>query len=201
MPGTNTYVFCAGKNGNGLGWTDAEGKKTLRVYYRWSPDGKHFWCDVPKDEWASLTEGLGMVGKGAKSETPKPTKPPLEDEIPVALEVFKGFGQVVTRKDAQTAVREAVNNRRDNAGPSIALLSRDSASDLLTLMNQKKLIRILPKGKVGCMCGLPDVVDKYQNPPLINVEGDSARATVPGSPEADEPPALGRSQKALKGEG
>ena len=41
VPETNAFVFTAGKNGNGLGWTDADGNKTLRQFCKWSDDGKN----------------------------------------------------------------------------------------------------------------------------------------------------------------
>lgn len=45
------FVFNAGKNGMTLGWTDALGNKTTKSYWRWASSGRHFWEEVPKDEW------------------------------------------------------------------------------------------------------------------------------------------------------
>lgn len=45
------FVFNAGKNGYTLGWTDALGNKTTKAYFRWASSGRHFWEEVPKDEW------------------------------------------------------------------------------------------------------------------------------------------------------
>jgi hypothetical protein len=34
-----------------LGWTDPNGNKTTKSYWRWAASGRHFWEEVPKDEW------------------------------------------------------------------------------------------------------------------------------------------------------
>jgi len=50
------FVFNAGKNGYSLGWTDASGNTTTKAYFRWATSGKHFWEEVPKEEWP-VTQG------------------------------------------------------------------------------------------------------------------------------------------------
>ncbi len=50
------YIFSAGKNGRGLGWTDAEGRATLKSVWRWGKGGHHCWCAVPKEYWKRLME-------------------------------------------------------------------------------------------------------------------------------------------------
>lgn len=204
VPGTDTFAFNAGKNGNGLGWTDADGNRTLRAFYRWSADGKHFWCDVPKDEWAGIADTLENYGKNGRGGTPKPPKPPPpppRDETPVVVRVFGTFANVVDRQTAELAVRDAVNAERRMATPVVKDLSRNDCRSLIDLMAARGVIRILPKGTrgtKGCMCGLPDVVERFLNPPLIEVPTDADRNT-PGSGGRDEPPTFGRSRKRNKG--
>ena len=80
-------------------------------------------------------------------------------------------------------------------------LSRNDCRSLIDLMAARGVIRILPKGTrgtKGCMCGLPDVVERFLNPPLIEVPTDADRNT-PGSGGRDEPPTFGRSRKRNKG--
>jgi hypothetical protein len=48
------------------------------------------------------------------------------------------------------------------------------------------------------MCGLPDVVERFLNPPLIEVPTEADR-NAPGSGGRDEPPTFGRSRKRNKG--
>lgn len=203
VPGTDTFAFCAGKNGNGLGWTDADGKKTLRQFFRWDPDGRHCWCDVPKDEWAELAEAMescGRTGKGGTSKPPPPPPPPPRDETPVVVRTFEGFKGVVPRGVAELAVRNAVNAERRAATPPVKPLGEKQCRDLLGLMAVHGVIKILPKGTggaKGCMCGLPDAVNEWMRPPLIDVPEDAPRAIVPGSPEADDAPAFGRSRRKI----
>ena len=40
------FAFTAGKNGSGLGWTDADGNKTTIRAFRWGEDGRHYWRDA-----------------------------------------------------------------------------------------------------------------------------------------------------------
>lgn len=201
VPGTDTFAFNAGKNGNGLGWTDQDGNRTLRAFYRWSADGKHYWCDVPKAEWGEITHTLENYGKGGRGATPKPPPPPPRDETPVVIRVFKTFTAVVDRGTAELAVRDAVNAERRAATPVVKDLGEKQCRDLLNLMAARGVIRILPKGTggaKGCMCGLPDVVGKFLNPPLIDVPTDAERKT-PGSVDRDEPTPFGRSRRMNKG--
>jgi len=202
VPGTDTFAFTAAKNGNGLGWTDADGKKTLRAFYRWSDDGKHFWCDVPKSEWAQIADILENYGKNGREGTAKPPPPPPRDETPIVQKVFAAFSGVVTRGAAETAVRDAVNADRRKATPAVKDLGRNDCRDLIDLMAARGVIQIAPKGTrgaKGCMCGLPDVVREWLNPPMIDVPPDVPRPIVPGAPGADSAPAFGRSRKFRRG--
>lgn len=166
VPGTDTFAFNAGKNGNGLGWTDVDGNRTLRSFYRWSADGKHFWCDVPKSEWADIAEVLENYGKDGHGKKPKAPPPPPRDETPVVRRVFETFAGVVTRGAAECAVMDAVNAERRNATPVVKDLGRNECRNLIDLMAARGVIRVLPKGTggaKGCMCGFPDVVAAYLN--------------------------------------
>lgn len=52
VPGTDgVFSFSAGKNGNGLGWTDPNGLPTTYSFSRWGSDGRHYWEEVSADEW------------------------------------------------------------------------------------------------------------------------------------------------------
>lgn len=166
VPGTDVFAFNAGKNGNGLGWTDADGNRTLRAFYRWSADGKHFWCDVPKSEWAGIAEALENYGKPGHGGKVKAPPPPPRDETPVVRRVFGTFDGVVTRGAAERAVMDAVNAERRAAVPVVKDLGRNDCHDLIDLMAARGVIKVLPKGTggaKGCMCGFPDVVAVYLN--------------------------------------
>ena len=63
-------------------------------------------------------------------------------------------------------------------------IGRDETIRLLERLDAEGKIRILDqgvKGKNGCMCGLPDVVERYLNPPLIEEPRPVEKALVPGS--------------------
>lgn len=197
VPGTDTFAFNAGKNGNGLGWTDADGNRTLRAFYKWSDDGKHFWCDVPKSDWAGIAETMENYGRGGRGGSTKPPPPPPRDETPVVRRVFGTFAGVVDRGTAELAVRDAVNAERRAATPVVKDLGEKQCRALLDLMAARGVITILPKGTrgaKGCMCGFPDVVAAYLDPPMTETE-----PTPPVSAIESEPPPFGRSRKMSKG--
>jgi len=198
VPGTNTFAFNAGKNGNGLGWTDAAGNRTVRSFFRWSEDGKHFWCEVPKDEWEEIAHSLENYGKNGKEPKETPPKPPPRDETPVVLKVFETFTSVVDLRTATLAVKDAVNAERQKATPPEKDWTDKACRTFLDLLKEKKQIEILPKGTrgaKGCLCGLPEIVKKFLQPTLIDVPADEHKATS----AKDEPPPFGRSRKMNKG--
>lgn len=196
-------ALVAGKNGGGLGWTDHDGKRTTRHFMRHgsglsvSGDGySHYWQDPEEKELPELFATMKPSGR-VSAFGPKPTPPP-RDETPIVRRVFGSFGNVVAKGEAAEKVRWAVNAERRAATPAVKDLSRNEAVYLLEEMAAKGVIEILPKGSAGskgCLCGLPDVVGKYRNQPLIDVPVDSSRATVPGSPGADNVAAFGRSRR------
>ena len=189
------FTFTAGKNGNGLKWTDANGNPCTRALFQWGEGDRHYWRDVGKELWQDIWDSPGRIGGTAKP--PKPPPPPPRDETPVVLRVFKNFHGVVGRGVAEMAVRDAVNAERRAAVPVVKDLSRDDSRNLLDLMDARGVIRILPKGTGGArgaMCGLPDVVQSYLNPPLIDVPPD-LKPSTPGSPDEREPPMYGRSKR------
>ena len=85
---------------------------------------------------------------------------------------------------AGDAVREAINADRRRSTPIVKDIGRDETIRLLERLDAEGKIRILDqgvKGKNGCMCGLPDVVERYLNPPLIEETRPVEKALVPGS--------------------
>lgn len=192
------FTFTAGKNGNGLKWTDGDGKPCTRALYQWGENDRHYWRDVEKDLWQGIWNAAGRIGGGVKP--PKPPPPPPRDETPIVLRVFQGFQGVVTKRVAECALRDAVNADRRAAVPVVKDLSRDDVRDLLEVMHARGVIHILPKGtggERGAMCGLPDTVNAFLNPPLIAVPDKEPPAApfTPGSDGADSSPAYGRSKR------
>ena len=61
----NMFVFNAGKNGFSLGWTDANGVATTKSYWQWAASGKHFWEEVPKEEWPGTDTAKASAAKAA----------------------------------------------------------------------------------------------------------------------------------------
>ena len=57
------FVFNAGKNGMTLGWTDPHGMKTTKSYWRWAASGRHFWEEVPKDEWPDAASAKKIAAR------------------------------------------------------------------------------------------------------------------------------------------
>jgi hypothetical protein len=168
------FVFNACKNGNGLKWTDANGNHTTRAVYKWGDDGRHYWQDVPKDEQQTILASLGQSNSRINIKPHRPMPPPLESAIDTAVRAFQSFKTAIPRRVAELQVREAVNQERRQAEPPQKDLSRDDARDLLDLMKERGIIKILPKGSGGAkgtMCGLPPIIDKFldMNKPMIDV--------------------------------
>lgn len=147
-----TFAFNAGKNGNGLGWTDESGEKTLRSFFKWSDDGKHFWCDVPKSQWGEIGDALG-------SKSPKkPTKPamPPRDDSPVALAAFANLKEPIGKTDAAALIQNEVNAAR----------TRDTYPKGFTRAEARSMLEVLKaSGKVDCFgfannmkFGTPDMI-------------------------------------------
>lgn len=199
------FTFTASKNGNGLKWTDANGNPCTRTFFQWGENGKHCWRDVEKGMWQGIGDSAARIG-GRAVKPPKPTPPP-RDETPVVLRVFQAFNSVIGRGAAESAVRDAVNAERRAAIPVVKDLSRDDARDLLEIMNARGVIRILPKGSggtCGAMCGLPDVVQSFLNPTLLDVspgEHAAAKPSTPDSTDEREAPPYGRSRRFVKRDG
>lgn len=73
VPGTTAAAFTAGKNGNDLGWTDENGERATRQFYKWGDNGRHYWQPVPKEDWPELVHILesrsAWTRTAAKQET------------------------------------------------------------------------------------------------------------------------------------
>ena len=184
VPGTDDrFVFTAGKNGSGLRWRDPDGGMTYRRFFRWGDDCRHYWQDVDASEWTDLVSKL-ETGKGMRYAREKKPSPPPRDETPIVLKVFSNYKTVVRKGVAGDAVREAINADRRRSTPIVKDIGRDETIRLLERLDAEGKIRILDqgvKGKNGCMCGLPDVVERYLNPPLIEEPRPVEKALVPGS--------------------
>ena len=106
------FVFNAGKNGFTLDWTDPHGKPTTKSYWRWAASGRHFWEEVPKDEWPGANDAKAVAARGELDADVRV----LLDHMPypglnvrTAKEVLKPLG--VTSRRAQAAFYEVVRNR------------------------------------------------------------------------------------------
>lgn len=62
------FTFTAGKNGNGLEWTDAAGKRSTRSYFAWGGGGKHYWRDLTPDEVAEIGGGSTVSDEDALAQ-------------------------------------------------------------------------------------------------------------------------------------
>lgn len=153
----DVFTFLGAKNGRGLGWTDADGNRTTKQYFRWAKDENHYWEAVPKDEYPLI--------EGDNHKAALPTRD-LMDEIPLALNVFKNLslGGVVDLQTAVLEIRTAVNRDRRQSDPPVKDLSSSACRNLIEAMVRRGLIKTAPKGTKGTkgiMCGLPDVVDAW----------------------------------------
>lgn len=187
------FVFSAGKNGHGLGWRDYENQHTIRTFFRWGDEGRHYWQDVDESEWPELLSRLETLKKASRRYEKSP-QPPPRDETPIVLSVFARYGQVVRKGVARDDVQAAINTERRKVRPVVGDIGRDETSRLLESLNARGVIRILPTGTKsvnGCMCGLPEVVEAYLNPPLIEIPEELQKPRVPGSKEFEEEHDLG----------
>lgn len=176
------FVFSAGKNGHGLGWRDHQNQQTLRKFFRWGDDGRHYWQDVDESEYEELVTQL--ASRKSYGRVVKAPPPPPRDETPIVLSVFSEFNGVVRKGVASDAVRDAINADRRKSKPIMKDIGRDETVRLLERLDARGKIRILPsgtKGVNGCMCGLPEVVEAYMNPPLIEIPEEPQKTRVPGS--------------------
>ena len=106
-----TFVFNAGKNGNSLGWTDANGMQTTKSYWRWASSGRHFWEEVPKDEWPGkeierAEEARTSLDEDVSLMLSRMAAPGLNLEL--AIMSMKEIG--VSQKRARSAFYEIVRN-------------------------------------------------------------------------------------------
>lgn len=191
VPDTNgVFTFTAGKNGNGLRWTDADGNPCTRALWQWGEAERHYWRDVEKSMWAEIWSG---TAKATPAKAAPPPVPP-RDETPIAVSVFATRTAPITFTDAVDAVRGAINADRAKSETRVKQISRDDCRAFLWELDHKGAIKITEQGKAGRMCGLPEVVAAYLNPPLLNVPIDAPKASTPGTEDA-EPPKRKRANK------
>jgi len=65
------FTFTAGKNGAGLGWTDADGNKCNRALFQWGEAERHYWRDVEKTMFADMWD---VPAETQSDRTSKATK-------------------------------------------------------------------------------------------------------------------------------
>jgi len=171
VPGRDgVFSFTAGKNGKGLGWTDANGNPTNRAFYRWSQDGGHFWERVPDGERPT-------IGGASETKPPKPPPPPPRDEMPVLLQVFGTFETVMPKGAAAQAVRDVVNAERCKVSPPVKPMGRNDSVALIELaIGTGKIECIEYGGTKGTLCALPSVMAEYRNQPLPGMTADKPTA-------------------------
>ena len=157
IPGTNTFAFLACKNGEGLGWTGGDGKPTTRAFFKWSDDGKHFWCDVPKNQWEEIENSISNV-KREKSSLPKT---PPRDDMPAALEAFARLTEPIGKTAARDMIKTLVNNARANEGYP-AQMTRKEAEVLRDTMKAQGLIDCFGS-KNNMQYGLPEMINKLRS--------------------------------------
>lgn len=172
-PGTDgVFTFTAGKNGTGLKWTNEAGDPSTRGLWQWGEDGRHYWRDVPKSEWAAI---LTAAARKQPKRVPEKCVPVTEDETHIVVEVFERCENVVSKETAINAIKDAINEKRQSRFPPEQKMSREEARNLFDDCAARGVIKVLPKGKSGArgaVCGLPEVVDRYQPPPALDVPAD-----------------------------
>ena len=171
VPGCDgTFAFTAGKNGDKLGWTDADGNPTTRTFFRWAKSGGHYWEAVPDAERPT-------IGKVGKVSVPKPPPPPPRDEMPILLRVFDTFKAVMPKGAAAQAVRDAVNAERCKVTPPVKPMGRNDSVALVELaIGTGKIESIECGGNKGTLCALPPVMAEYRNQPLPGMTADKPTA-------------------------
>ena len=204
------FIFTAGKNGSQLGWKDAAGKSFNRALYKWGDHGKHYWQDVPKEDWEKCFADAGITNEDDAPTVAPPPPPP--DMVPIALRVFAGLNELVPMGKAAEKVREAVNQEllkyadEYRLGNKVKTLAEKSALAFIKKLNEEGKIKILPKGAngtKGIMCGLPPMVDAFLKSKLLDVKPTPADDGKP-TPSFDNPdaaPQYGRSHKFGKQKG
>ena len=161
------FTFTAGKNGAGLGWTDADGKPTNRAFFQWGEDGRHYWreADCAADMW------------GATTKPPKPIAPP-RDDMPLVLSAFAGFAAPVKKGAAVAAVRAAIDADRSKAIPPVKPIGRNDATALIELSVAKgNLSAVECGGRDGTLLALPEVMRTWRRQSLPGMDADGATET------------------------
>ena len=163
------FTFTAGKNGSGLGWTDADGNRTNRAVFQWGENERHYWRDVEKSMYADMWDAPA-------TEKPKKPMPPTRDEKPLVVAAFSSFKKPVKKGAAVAEIRRVIDEDRAKADPPVKPIGRNDATDLLCLATASGLIVCVEcGGKDGTLCGLPEVMQKWREQTLPGLDaGDKA---------------------------
>ena len=164
VPGRDgVFAFTAGKNGKGLGWTDAAGAATNRAFYRWSQSGDHFWEHIPDNECPTIF-------RSKEPRPPKQTPPPPKDELPTLEHAFKTQTRPINKGLAVKLVQDAVNAERLKNNSFMKPIGRNDSTALVDLAISKGIILVIEcKGKKGTLCALPSVMAEYQKEQQSNL--------------------------------
>ena len=65
------FTFTAGKNGAGLGWTDADGNRTNRAFFQWGEAERHYWREVGKSLYADMWDAPAETQSDRKANADK----------------------------------------------------------------------------------------------------------------------------------
>lgn len=167
--GDGVFAFTAGKNGAGLGWTDANGNRSTRALFQWGEGGRHYWRDADKALWADVDAAQGS-GRGG---TPKPLPPPPRNETPLVVAAFEAFKAPVKKGAAVVEIRKVIDDERAKASPPVKPIGRNDATSLLDNAIAKGLVASVEcGGKAGTLCGLPKVMNEWRNQALPGMETD-----------------------------
>ncbi len=158
------FTFTAGKNGAGLGWTDAGGKRTDRAFFQWGEDGRHYWREVDADACADLWDAPAIV------KPPKPIPQP-RDEKPLVLKAFSGFDAPVKKGAAVVEIRRIIDADRAQRNPPVKPIGRNDATNLLDLVAAGGGVEIVEcGGSGGTLCGLPEIMRKWREQALPGLD-------------------------------
>lgn len=167
------FTFTAGKNGSGLGWTDANGNRTARAFFQWGEEERHYWRDVEKSMCADMWDA---------SAAAKPTKPtpPTRDEIPLVLDALAPFDKPLTKGTAVAEIRRVIDADRAKADPPVKNIGRNDATSLLEIAIAKGCVMAVEYGgREGTLCGLPGVMQKWREQTLPGLDaGDKTEPPV-----------------------
>ena len=131
VPGHDgVFAFTAGKNGKGLGWTDAAGVATNRAFYRWSQSGDHFWEHIPDNECPTIF-------RSKEPRPPKQTPPPPKNELPILEHAFKTQTRPINKGFAVKLVQDAVNAERLKNNPLMKQIGRNDSTALAIWQSQR----------------------------------------------------------------